>query len=120
MTPVVLRGGIAQLRTTVLPLHGLRTVLTYIAILLWFLAATEMPVGDFFALQFTNPLFTIACAVLFLRERVDAKSWVAALIGFAGVLLILRPGTIPVTLGALAALGSAAAYAAVNTTIKVI
>ena len=120
LTPLVLSGGTAQLRTAVLPLHALRTVFTYVAILLWFLAATEMPVGDFFALQFTNPLFTIACAALFLRERIDAKSWTAALVGFAGVLLILRPGAIAVTVGAVAALGSAAAYATVNTTIKVL
>lgn len=119
ITPVVLRGGTAQLRTRILPLHGLRTLLTYAAILLWFFAATEMPVGDFFALQFVTPLFTIACAAAFLRERVDLKSWAAAFVGFAGVLVILRPGTVPVTPGALAALGSAAAYAAVNTVIKV-
>lgn len=119
LTPVVLRGGVSQLRTSIFPLHCLRTVFTYIAILLWFYAATVVPVGDFFALQFTNPIFTLAMAAVFLRERVDAKSWLAALAGFAGIFVILRPGIIPVGIGALAVLATAVAYASVNTVIKV-
>lgn len=119
LTPLVLRGGTAQLRTRVFPLHCLRTVLTYSAILLWFYAAEHVPVGDFFAIQFATPLFTIAAAAVLLREKVGLKSWAAAFVGFLGVMIIIRPGLTVVTLGVAAALATAVAYALVNTAIKV-
>jgi drug/metabolite transporter (DMT)-like permease len=75
-------------------------------------------VADFFALQFVTPLCTISMAILFLRERTDRTSWICALIGFAGVLVILRPGLIAITTGALVALISSAGYASVNTIVR--
>jgi len=120
LTPLVLRGDLRQLKTKNFPLHCLRAVITYVAILLWFYATEKVPVGDFFAIQFVSPLFTIAVAAILLREKVSAKSWLAALVGFVGVMVIVRPGYIPVSLGVLAALGTAAAYAFVNTCIKVL
>ena len=77
-----------------------------------------MPIADFFALQFVTPLLTMAFAIFFLRENADARSWVAALIGFAGVLVILRPGIIEISFAAMAALISAVFYASDNTVIK--
>ena len=47
------------------------------------------------------------------------KSWLAAIVGLGGVLIIVRPGYIPVSLGVLAAIASALSYALVNTLIKV-
>jgi len=91
---------------------------SYLGILFWFQAAAIMPVADFFALQFTTPLFTIALAIIFLRERADAASWAATLVGFAGVLIVLRPGMLEITFGAIAALLSSVGYASVNTVIK--
>lgn len=120
LTPIVLRNNISELKTKAFPLHCVRAVLTYIAILLWFYATEQVPVGDFFAIQFVSPLFTIAVAAIMLREKVSAKSWLAAIVGFAGVMVIIRPGYIPVSLGVIAALGTAAAYAFVNTCIKVL
>ena len=91
---------------------------SYLGILFWMAAASVMPVGDFFALQFITPLFTIAFAIFFLRERADLASWVATLVGFVGVLVVLRPGMIEITFGAMAALLSSFFYASVNTIIK--
>lgn len=119
LTPVVLRGGVGQLKTRIIHIHGMRMAATYVAILLWFYAAETVPVGDFFAIQFASPLFTIGAAALLLRERVTWKSWLAALVGFGGVLLIVRPGYIPISLGVTAAVASTLAYAVVNTLIKV-
>ncbi len=119
LTPLVLRSGIAQLKTKIFHFHCLRMVITYIAILLWFYAAELVPVGDFFAIQFATPLFTIAAAALFLRENVSIKSWLAALIGFGGVLIIVRPGYIPISIGIIAAVCTALSYALVNTVIKI-
>ncbi len=120
LTPIILRGGVGQLKTKAFPLHCVRTLITYFAILLWFYATEHVPVGDFFAIQFVSPLFTIAVAALLLREKVGLKSWLAAIVGFLGVLVIIRPGYIPISLGIIAALGTAGAYAFVNTCIKVL
>tara|TARA_Y100000814_G_C12338132_1_gene403508 strand:+ start:348 stop:1061 length:714 start_codon:yes stop_codon:yes gene_type:complete len=120
LTPIILRGGVGQLKTKAFPLHCVRTLITYFAILLWFYATEHVPVGDFFAIQFVSPLFTIAVAALLLREKVGLKSWFAAIVGFLGVLVIIRPGYIPISLGIIAALGTAGAYAFVNTCIKVL
>ena len=93
-------------------------VFSYIGIFLWFYSAGRMPVAEFFALQFATPLFTIAFAIIFLRERSDFVSWSATLVGFSGVLIVLRPGLIEVSIAAIAAIACAASYASVNTVIK--
>ena len=99
-------------------MHFLTGVFTYLGIIFWFFATASMPIADFFALQFVTPLLTMAFAIMFLGEKVDARSWSAALIGFAGVLVILRPGIIEISFAALAALISAVFYASDNTVIK--
>ncbi len=119
LAPMLARAGRTAFHTSRIGLHVLCGLFTYVAVLCWFYAATRMPVAEFFALQFITPLFTIALAMVVLRQSVGAKNWLATFIGFAGVLIILRPGIIEVTLGALAALISSAGYASINTTIKV-
>ncbi len=99
-------------------MHFLTGVFTYLGIIFWFFATASMPIADFFALQFVTPLLTMAFAIIFLREKADARSWSAALIGFAGVLVILRPGIIEISFAAVAALISAVFYASDNTVIK--
>jgi drug/metabolite transporter (DMT)-like permease len=120
IAPILIGAGIRAFHTKQFGLHVLTTLFTYTAIIFWLYGATRMPVAEFFALQFTTPLFTISLAVLLLRERVSTANWIATLAGFAGVLVILRPGVMEVTLGALATLACAVGYASVNTIIKVV
>ena len=120
LVPMLLQGGGPGFRTAQPWMHLLCAALTYIAMLLWTFGAGHVPVADFFALQFTTPLFTIAAAAILLRERVDRIAWAAALFGFVGVLVVLRPGVIAVSLGALATIACSAGYAAVNTTVRVL
>lgn len=118
LAPMLARAGRAAFHTSHPGLQALCGLFTYAAILCWFYAAMRMPVTEFFALQYTTPLFTIALAVLILRQHVGMRNWIATFIGFAGVLVILRPGLIEVSLGAMATLTSALGYASVNTCIK--
>ena len=118
LAPVFLRHSRTQLwpeRPFAIFMTG---VFSYLGILFWLAAASTMPIGDFFALQFITPLFSIAFAIMFLRERADMASWAATLVGFVGVLIVLRPGVIEISMGAVAALLSAFFYASVNTVIK--
>lgn len=118
LAPLFLRQTRARLWPDRPFAHFMTGIFSYLGILFWVKAASSMPVGDFFALQFITPLFTICFAIFFLKERADLASWIATIIGFAGVLLVLRPGMIEISLGAMAALASSFFYASVNTIIK--
>lgn len=66
-----------------------------------------LPLNELTALAFAMPLFATVGAALFLGETVRARRWSAVVIGFLGVLIILRPGVIPFELGAAMVLVSA-------------
>ncbi len=68
------------------------------------LALFNMPIGNVVALMQVTPLVVVAGAALFLREPVGWRRWAAALMGFAGVMLIIRPGTSAFTPWAMLAL----------------
>jgi drug/metabolite transporter (DMT)-like permease len=57
----------------------------------FFLGLRSLPLATAVTLVFASPLMSIALAVLVLRERVDWQRWTAAILGFLGVLLIVRP-----------------------------
>lgn len=120
LPPVLKRSGLDGIRTPQLGRHFLRALFTYGGIMLWFVGVTNLPLPEYYALQFTLPLFTIAGAVLLLRERVGLANWIAVFIGFGGALIILRPGIIPIGLGAAAALASALSYAGSNIVMRVL
>jgi drug/metabolite transporter (DMT)-like permease len=101
MLPWMLRHRGAALRTRRLGLHFAAAALTAGCTATLFHAFARMPLAEATALNFTVPLFTTLVAALLLRERVDAGRWAATVAGFAGVLLILRPGFETVRLVAL-------------------
>lgn len=112
------RGALAPPRR--MKLFVLRSLLTWLGMVATYYALARMPIADVYALQFTLPLFTILGAVLVLRERAGYATWVACAVGFAGALIILRPGFVAVSVAAIAALGAAALYGASNITIRVL
>ena len=71
-----------------------------------------MPLADANALMFTMPLFTLILAVIWLAERPGVHRWSATVVGFAGALIILRPGVIEISFAAIATLLAAAAFSA--------
>ncbi len=120
LSPVFLRSGTALFRTRRLGGHVIRNLLHFVGVAGWFYAIGQINLSVGMSLQFTIPLFTILFAILLLGERVDAARWIATAIGFAGVLLILRPGIEPVSIAAIAALVSAVGYAGANIATKVL
>jgi len=100
------------------PLFLLRGVLTYLAMSATYFALANMPIAEVYALQFTLPFFSILGAVLVFGERAGRGAWIACAVGFAGTLIILRPGIDIVSMAALAALASAVLYGASNVAIK--
>ena len=118
MLPWLLRVGPGPLRTGRPSMHLARAVLGLGAMLLLFTALSLLPLAEVTALSFTAPLFATLGAALLLRERVGLRRWLATFAGFAGALIILRPGVESFGVPALIALSSAAAIAAAQLTVK--
>lgn len=93
LAPLLLRLGADGLRTTVFHLHALRAGLQLLAMTMWFASVPLVILADIAALSFLAPLFATAGAVLLLGERVGWRRSLALLIGFSGVLVIVRPGS---------------------------
>jgi len=68
------------------------------------IAFTLLPMAETFALIFLMPIFVTLLSVLFLREHVGWRRWAAVVVGFAGVLVVLRPGFRALGVGHLAAI----------------
>jgi drug/metabolite transporter (DMT)-like permease len=83
-----------------------------------FLALAKLPIADVGALIFTQPLITIALAMLVLRQETGWRTGIACLAGFAGALVILRPGFAEVSTASLLVLAAAFTFACASTTIK--
>ncbi|PKR47323.1 RNA polymerase subunit sigma-54 [Thalassospira povalilytica] len=93
MVPMVMKAGVATLVTRRLPLFGVRGVLSAAEMCLWFMAVLYLPLAEATTLNFTVPLFGTILAALVLRETVRIHRWLAVVIGFVGVGLIIQPGT---------------------------
>jgi drug/metabolite transporter (DMT)-like permease len=61
--------------------------------MLWFAALPSVSLPELTAISFSGPVFICLGAVLFLGERMTGARWAAVLVGFGGVLLVLKPGT---------------------------
>ena len=92
-------------------LQLLRGVLMLVATGGFFAAIARIPIADALAIAFVSPLLITALSPWLLGERVGTRRWAAVLVGFAGVLIVLRPGAVPLTTGSLLALATGFAYA---------
>ncbi|HCP00573.1 MAG: hypothetical protein CL573_07150 [Alphaproteobacteria bacterium] len=110
MLPWLIRSRFRVLRTRRHGLHFLAGLTTFASTLFLFSGLALLPLAFATSLSFAAPLFATVMAVLLLKERVHAGRWIAIIIGFAGVLIILRPGIMPVTPAAILPLGFAIAY----------
>ena len=98
-------------RTGKFATHSARSVVHLGAQYAWFYAIAFIPLAEVFALEFTTPIWTLILAALILGERITVVRVAAVILGFAGVLIILRPGLSPVGLPQIAALLSALGFA---------
>jgi drug/metabolite transporter (DMT)-like permease len=94
LVPVVWqRGGRIELKTAHPGLHLIRSLFGLAAMYCFFYALSVLPLADAVLLNFTAPLFIPFVAMLWLGERVSRRIAAAIIIGFTGVLFILRPGS---------------------------
>ena len=91
MVPMLMRDGLAAYRPNNFRGQFWRGLVHTAALTLFFLALPHIPLADVTAIQFTTPLFVLTGAALVLREKVTGARWLAAAVGFAGVLIVLAP-----------------------------
>jgi drug/metabolite transporter (DMT)-like permease len=106
------RHGVGLIRTNRTGLVLLRAACLCIASLFTGLALRRMPVGEAVAISYLAPIGVMILSGTILGERVRLAGWIAAALGFAGVLLIARPGSGLDALGVLYAVFVAAASTA--------
>lgn len=87
------KDRLAALRTRNWKGHLVRAVLGLTSMILFFNAFALMPLAEVVAIAFSAPLFITALSMPLLGERVGPRRWSAVVVGFVGVLVILRPGT---------------------------
>lgn len=118
LLPWLFRAGFGAVATRRPVGHGLRCLSTFAAMMMWFHAVGLTALADAVAIQSTYPLFTILLAALALGERPTAMRLAATGVGFAGMLLIVRPGFIEIGPSTLMLLGASVCYALSNTFVK--
>lgn len=118
MLPWLARAGTGVLHTRRIGLYSVRSGLATANLAVIFYALALMPVADVTAILFTRPIFTTILALYVLGELAGGRQWRALAVGFAGALLIIRPGFDAVNEGALLALASAVMTAVLFTIAK--
>jgi drug/metabolite transporter (DMT)-like permease len=108
---VVIHHGVGGLRPANSGIQIIRGGLFSVATLFLFGALAYIPMADAIALVFIAPLAVTALSPLLLGEHVGQRRWTAVAIGFAGALIVIRPGGGTVEWASLLALGSGVTYA---------
>ncbi|MBI1775572.1 MAG: DMT family transporter [Proteobacteria bacterium] len=85
-------GGLSALRTRRPAMQAVRGVLLLACTILFMTAIAYIPLATATAIGFASPLFVTALSIPLLGERVGPRRWAAVLAGFAGVVIVIRPG----------------------------
>jgi drug/metabolite transporter (DMT)-like permease len=116
--PFLAVAGKAGFRTRYLDKHIWRGVLGSVSVFCAYIGIGKLALANYPALSFTKPLFAVILAFLILGEQVRWRRWAATLIGFLGVLVMIRPGADTFSPWSFLALGDAFAIAFLITIVK--
>lgn len=105
--PIIMHIGFRRMKSKNIFNYACRLIFGIINIVLSFYAFTKLDFAISTSLVYTRPLFTIVLAALFLRENVGWKRGIATFFGFIGILIVLNPGAMGLSLAEISALASA-------------
>ncbi len=103
-------GCMAKVRTRRIGLHLTRNLFHFAGQNLWFYALAFIPLAQLFAIEFTTPIWIALLAPLLLGEAMTRWKLIAAVLGFAGIVIIAQPGLAPLNVGHLTAVLSTAGF----------
>lgn len=105
------QGGREALRLAHPMLNIVRGLLMVVSYTAYYMAMAVMPIAEVTAIFFVSPIIVTLLSVVFLGEEVGARRWLAVAFGFAGVVVIVRPGAGALDPAALLPLIASLAYA---------
>lgn len=111
-------GGLRTLRTRRPVMHLGRGLIYTGTMVCFVLGLTLLPLAEATAIAFVAPLFVTLLSVPLLGERIDRPVLLASLVGFVGVLVVVRPGGDAFQLGSLVLIGAAVFYALMMITAR--
>lgn len=112
------RRGLRQLATRRPAMHGLRSLFHFGGQFCWFFGLPLIPLSQVFALEFTTPIWIALLAPLLIGERMTGMRLLAVVLGFLGVLIVVRPDLGGLSLGTGVLLASALGYALSSIVMK--
>lgn len=115
---VIWQAGWHHLKTAQPGLQISRNIAHYIGQFGWFYGISLLPLAQVFALEFTMPIWATLLAPLLLKEKITPLRALVVGIGFVGILIVVRPGMLPISPAALAVLMAAVGYAFAYTLTK--
>jgi drug/metabolite transporter (DMT)-like permease len=113
-------GGRRALQVRSPALHVLRIACATSSAYFFFAGLVHLPLTECLAITFAGPIFITALSGPILGERVGARRWAVVVMGFAGVMLMLRPGTAMFQVAALLPLGATVCFALVMVLTRVL
>jgi drug/metabolite transporter (DMT)-like permease len=118
LLPLLFWRGPELVQSPQIGLYGVRVAISLLSMLAWFYAVSLIPIGEVTAIGFLAPLFGTLGAILLLGEVVRVRRWAALIVGFAGAMIMLRPGVSPIGLGQMLAILSTIATGLTAVLIK--
>ena len=116
--PFVAQNKFKALKSKNIKLQFFRSFINVISTITWFSAIGIMHLEKATALGFTTPLFTTILAFIILKEVIKKHRIIALLIGFLGVLIIIRPGYLPLDFGTMLMLTASLSFSIVLILVK--
>ncbi|CAO5679029.1 MAG: Riboflavin transporter [Holosporales bacterium] len=117
LLPLVLKN-IKVLKTNSVKMHFSRIIIGAIALWLCCLSVNCMPLSQNTAIMFTQPLFFLPMAFIFLKEKIGKQRWISSIIGFLGLIYIVQPHTNDFQLLSLIPMGAAILFAILDIVTK--
>ena len=97
--PFIIKSNFNIYKTNNLKFHLIRSLINVPMMILGFAALMYIPLEQIKAIGFLSPILVVILSVLILKERIYIIRILALIIGFFGVLIILRPGIIEINVG---------------------
>lgn len=111
LLPLMLHAGSSALKTSFFGRHLARNTIHFFAQWCWLFGLGVLPLAEVFSIEFSAPIWTALLASLLLGERLTRSRGFAIVLGFVGILVILRPGVAIIDPAALIVLAAAFGYA---------
>ena len=118
MLPFMIYNYPEAWKTHNIKLQFVRSAINVYSMISWFTAIGTLQLEKAAAIGFTTPLFTTILAIIFLGEVIRIQRITAVIVGFIGILVVIRPGYIPFESGALWLLSAAITFSIVIIIVK--